>query len=76
MIDVRFLIHRGCFVGPEGLESLTASPTGVYCLRATHGDSRLILGLGSRPASTLQLLIPCSSIKAPLEKMFFDSSII
>ena len=41
MIDVRFLLHRGCFASPRGLESLTTSPTGVYCLRATHGDCRI-----------------------------------
>ena len=57
MIDVRFLIHRGCFAGPEGLESLTAAPTGVLCLRATHGDCRSTLELGSRLGPTLQLLV-------------------
>ncbi len=54
MIDVRFLLHRGGFAGPKGLESLTVSPTGVLCLRATHGDCKSILGLGSRPEPTLQ----------------------
>ncbi len=62
MIDVRFLLHRGCFAGPEGLESLTASPTGVLCLRVTRGDCRSILGLGSRPESILQFLVPYFSI--------------
>ena len=27
--DVRFLLHRGYFAGPEGPESLTTSPSGV-----------------------------------------------
>jgi len=73
MIEVRFLLHRGCFAGPNGLESLTASPTGVLCFRATRGDCRSILGLGSRPESTLQLLVLCPSIYVPVEKMVFDS---
>ncbi|MGY5857785.1 MAG: hypothetical protein RTU63_00330 [Candidatus Thorarchaeota archaeon] len=76
MVDVRFLLHRGGFAGPKGLESLTASPTGVYCLRATHGDRSSILRLGSHPGSILQLLVPCPSIYAPVEKMVFDSSFI
>ena len=54
MIDVRFLIHRGCFADPEGLESLTVSPTGVLCFRATRGDCKSILELSSRPEPTLQ----------------------
>ncbi len=43
LTDVRFLLHRGSIlqISEDLQKRLTASPTGVSCLRATRGDCRV-----------------------------------
>jgi len=67
--DVRFLLHRSCFAGHEGLESLTASP------RAFNVPDQLtVTGVVPQDLAlvqTLHLQVPLQGIKAPQKWVSF-----